>query len=38
VAIPLDAEELARPVGVVHRRRKKPGRAAQAFIQFLLEK
>jgi DNA-binding transcriptional LysR family regulator len=35
VAIPLDGPELVRPVGVIHRRRSKLGRAAQAFLELL---
>ncbi len=35
VAIPLEAPELVRPVGVVHRRRRKLGRAAEAFLELL---
>jgi DNA-binding transcriptional LysR family regulator len=35
VAIPLRAPELARPVGIVHRRRKKFNRAAQAFLELV---
>ncbi|MCU1260498.1 MAG: transcriptional regulator, LysR family, partial [Bryobacterales bacterium] len=35
VAVPLDAPGLVRPVGIVHRRRKKLNRAAQSFIELL---
>ena len=35
VAVPLHAPDLVRPVGVVHRRRKKFNRAAQAFLGLL---
>jgi DNA-binding transcriptional LysR family regulator len=34
-AVRLDAPELARPVGIVHRRRKKFNRAAEAFLEML---
>jgi DNA-binding transcriptional LysR family regulator len=37
VAVKLDAPDLARPVGIVHRRRKKFNRAAQAFLGLLAE-
>jgi len=37
VAIPLDAPGLVRPVGIVHRKRKKFNRAAQCFLELLLE-
>ena len=37
VAIPLHAPELVRPVGIVHRKRKKFNRAAQSFLELLLE-
>jgi DNA-binding transcriptional LysR family regulator len=37
VAVKLHAPELVRPVGVVHRKRKKLNRAAQAFVELLLE-
>lgn len=36
VAIPLDAD-LVRPLGIVHRRRKKFHRAAQSFLDLLIE-
>jgi LysR family transcriptional regulator, transcriptional activator of the cysJI operon len=36
VAIALDPPELVRPVGVIHRRRRKLGRAAQAFLDLLV--
>jgi DNA-binding transcriptional LysR family regulator len=36
-AIPLDAPELVRPVGIVHRKRKKFNRAAQSFLELLQE-
>ncbi|HYW42324.1 MAG TPA: LysR family transcriptional regulator [Bryobacteraceae bacterium] len=35
-AVPLQAPELVRPVGVVHRRRKKLTRAAEAFLELLI--
>lgn len=35
VAVKLNAPELARPVGIVHRRRKKFNRAAEAFLGML---
>jgi DNA-binding transcriptional LysR family regulator len=35
VAVKLHAPELVRPVGVVHRKRKKLSRAAQAFLELL---
>ena len=35
VAVPLDAPGLVRPVGIVHRRRKKLNRAAHSFIELL---
>ena len=38
VSIPLDAPDLARPVGIVHRKRKKFNRAAQGFLDLLLER
>jgi DNA-binding transcriptional LysR family regulator len=34
-AVKLHAPELARPVGIVHRRRKKFTRAAEAFLAML---
>jgi LysR family transcriptional regulator, transcriptional activator of the cysJI operon len=37
VAVKLHAPDLVRPVGVVHRKRKKLNRAAQAFVDLLLE-
>jgi DNA-binding transcriptional LysR family regulator len=37
VAVKLHAPGLVRPVGVVHRKRKKLNRAAQAFVELLLE-
>ena len=37
VALKLHAPGLVRPVGVVHRRRKRLNRAAQAFVELLLE-
>jgi DNA-binding transcriptional LysR family regulator len=36
VAVPLHAPELVRPVGIVHRKRKKLNRAARAFLELLL--
>jgi DNA-binding transcriptional LysR family regulator len=35
VSIPILAPDLVRPLGIVHRRRKKFGRAAQAFLDLL---
>ena len=35
-ALPLHAPELVRPVGVIHLKRKKLTRAAQAFVELLL--
>jgi LysR family transcriptional regulator, transcriptional activator of the cysJI operon len=35
VSVPLDAPGLVRPVGIVHRRRKKLNRAAQSFLELL---
>ena len=35
VAVPLHAPDLVRPVGVVHRKRKKFNRATQAFLELL---
>ena len=35
VAVPLHAPDLVRPVGIVHRKRKKLNRAAQAFLELL---
>ena len=35
VAVPIHAPELVRPVGVVHRKRKKFNRAAEAFLELL---
>jgi len=37
IAIPLHAPELVRPVGIVHRKRKKFNRAAQSFLELLQE-
>jgi DNA-binding transcriptional LysR family regulator len=37
VSIPLDAPDLVRPVGIVHRKRKKFNRAAQSFLELLIE-
>jgi DNA-binding transcriptional LysR family regulator len=37
MSIPLDAPGLVRPVGIVHRKRKKFNRAAQCFLELLLE-
>jgi len=36
VAVKLQAPELVRPVGIVHRKRKKFNRAAQAFVEMLV--
>jgi DNA-binding transcriptional LysR family regulator len=38
VAIPLLAPQLYRPLGIVHRKRKKFNRAVQSFLELLLEK
>jgi DNA-binding transcriptional LysR family regulator len=35
VSVPLDAPGLVRPIGIVHRRRKKLNRAAQSFLELL---
>ncbi len=35
-AVPLDAPDLARPIGVVHRKRKKFNAATQSFLELLL--
>ncbi|MBZ5594070.1 MAG: LysR family transcriptional regulator [Acidobacteriia bacterium] len=37
VSIPLHAPELVRPVGIVHRKRKRFSHAAQSFLELLLE-
>jgi len=37
VSIPLHAPELARPVGIVHRKRKRFSHAVQSFLELLLE-
>jgi DNA-binding transcriptional LysR family regulator len=37
VAVKLNAPGLVRPVGVVHRKRRKLNRAAQAFVDLLQE-
>src|ERR1044072_8828533 len=37
VAIPLLAPELVRPIGIVHRKRKRFNRAAQSFLELLQE-
>jgi DNA-binding transcriptional LysR family regulator len=37
IAIPLHAPELVRPVGIVHRKRKRFNRAAQSFLELLQE-
>lgn len=36
-AVPLDAPGLVRPVGILHRRRAKPGRAVQSLLDMLRE-
>jgi DNA-binding transcriptional LysR family regulator len=36
-AVPLHAPDLVRPLGIVHRKRKKFNRAAQAFLELLQE-
>ena len=35
MAVPLDAPDLVRPVGILHRKRKKLNRAARAFLELL---
>jgi DNA-binding transcriptional LysR family regulator len=35
VSVPLDAPDLVRTIGIVHRRRKKLNRAAQSFLELL---
>ena len=35
IAVKLHAPKLVRPVGIVHRKRKKFNRAAQAFLELL---
>jgi DNA-binding transcriptional LysR family regulator len=37
IAVKLHAPGLVRPVGIVHRRRKKTSRAAQAFLELVLD-
>jgi DNA-binding transcriptional LysR family regulator len=37
VAVPLRAPELVRPVGIVHQKRKKLNRAAQAFLAMVMQ-
>jgi DNA-binding transcriptional LysR family regulator len=37
VSIPLDAPDLVRPLGIVHRKRKRFNRAAQSFLELLVE-
>jgi len=37
VSIPLHAPELARPVGIVHRKRKRFSHAVESFLELLLE-
>jgi DNA-binding transcriptional LysR family regulator len=37
VSIPLHAPDLVRPVGIVHRKRKRFSRAVQSFLELLLE-
>jgi LysR family transcriptional regulator, transcriptional activator of the cysJI operon len=37
VAVKLHAPDLVRPVGLIHRKRKKLNRAAQAFVELLLD-
>ena len=37
VAIPIQAEELYRPLGIIHRKRKRFPRVAQAFLDLLVE-
>jgi DNA-binding transcriptional LysR family regulator len=36
VAVKLNAPDLVRPVGIVHRKRKKLNRAAQSFLEMLV--
>jgi LysR family transcriptional regulator, transcriptional activator of the cysJI operon len=38
IAVPLEAPGLVRPLGVIHRRRKRFNAAAQAFLELLMEK
>jgi DNA-binding transcriptional LysR family regulator len=38
VSIPIDTPDLVRPVGIVHRKKKRFNRAAQGFLELLLEK
>lgn len=38
VAIPIEAPELYRPLGIIHRRRKRFQRVAQAFLDLLCER
>jgi DNA-binding transcriptional LysR family regulator len=38
VAVKLNAPELVRPVGIVHRRKKKFNRAAQSFLEMLVNR
>lgn len=38
VAIPIDAQELYRPLGIIHRKRKRFHAVAQAFVDLLCEK
>jgi DNA-binding transcriptional LysR family regulator len=37
VAIPINVPRLVRPLGIIHRRRKKFNRATQSFLQLLKE-
>jgi DNA-binding transcriptional LysR family regulator len=37
VAVPLHAPELSRPLGILHRKKKKFNRATQAFLDLLME-
>lgn len=37
VAVPLQGETMVRPLGIIHRKRRQLGRAAQRFVQLLLE-
>ena len=37
VSVPIHAPELSRPVGIVHRKRKRFSRAVQSFLELLLE-
>jgi hypothetical protein len=38
IAIPIEAPELYRPLGIIHRRRKRFQRVAQEFLNLLCER